>query len=130
MFDQLLGLETQHEGALMLLPVGLIQETAIGPSLDPEPLSLDTLPISEYEIDFPAIREMHHASSLTEEGEVASWRGKAPGKSIPHPSRRSFQRRVLPHCYSFTAPFSDYTTRLLENIFLARASRVPVLNLE
>jgi len=84
--NHLLALETQREVALVLVPVGLIQETPMGPSSDPEPLSLDTLPVSEYELEVPAIREMHEASSLTEEEEVVSWRGDAPAKTIPHPA--------------------------------------------
>ncbi|MFQ6030672.1 MAG: SagB/ThcOx family dehydrogenase [Dehalococcoidia bacterium] len=84
--NRLLALETQREVALELVPVGFVRESPIGLSSDPEPLSLDTLPISEYEVEFPAIWEMHSASSLTEEEEVVSWRGDAPAMTMPHPS--------------------------------------------
>ena len=61
---------------------------SIGSSSDLEPLSLDTQPISEYEVELPAIWEMHGASSLTDEAEVVSWRGEGPAMLMPHPSGR------------------------------------------
>ena len=61
---------------------------SIGSSSDLEPLSLDTQPISEYEVELPAIWEMHGASSLTDEAEVVSWRGEDPAMLMPHPSGR------------------------------------------
>ncbi|MCH8745206.1 MAG: SagB/ThcOx family dehydrogenase [Chloroflexi bacterium] len=84
--NRLLDLETRREVALVLVPVGFVPEPPIGPSSDPEPLSLDTQPISKYEVEFPAIWEMHGASSLTDEAEVVSWRGDAPAMTMPHPS--------------------------------------------
>ncbi len=86
--NRLLDLENRREVALVLVPVGFVPEPPIGPSSDSEPLALDTEPISEYEVEFPAIWEMHGASSLTDEAEVASWRGKAPAMTMPHPSGR------------------------------------------
>jgi hypothetical protein len=86
--NRLLDLETRREAALVLVPVGFVPEPPIGPSSDSEPISLDTEPISEYEVEFPAIWEMHSASSLADEAEVVSWRGKAPAMTMPHPSGR------------------------------------------
>ena len=86
--NRLLGLENRREVALVLVPVGFVPEPPIVPSSDSEPLALDTEPISEYEVEFPAIWEMHAASSLTNEAEVVSWRGKAPAMTMPHPSGR------------------------------------------
>jgi SagB-type dehydrogenase family enzyme len=86
--NRLLDLETHHEVALALVPVGYVHESPIEPSPDPEPLSLDTMPISEYEVEFPAIWEMHSASSLTDQAEVASWHGDHPSMAMPHPSGR------------------------------------------
>ena len=84
--NRLLDLENRREVALVLVPVGFVPEPPIGPSSGLEPLSLDTEPISEYEVEFPAIWEMHDASSLTDEAEVVSWRGDAPAMPMPHPS--------------------------------------------
>ena len=86
--NRLLGLENRQEVALALVPVGFVPEPSIGSSSDLETLSLDTQPISEYEVELPAIWEMHGASSLTDEAEVVSWRGEGPAMLMPHPSGR------------------------------------------
>ena len=86
--NRLLDLENRQEAALVLVPVGFVPEPSIGSSSDLEPLSLDTQPISEYEVELPAIWEMHGASSLTDEAEVVSWRGEGPAMLMPHPSGR------------------------------------------
>ncbi len=41
-------------------------------------LALETLPLSRSEIDYPLIREMHAASSLTSGAAAAAWRGRMP----------------------------------------------------
>ena len=86
--NRLLDLENQREVALVLLPVGYVDESRIRPSPDLEPLPLDIQPNSEYEVEFPAIWEMHGASSLTDKAEVISWRGKAPAVKMPQPTGR------------------------------------------
>ena len=86
--NRLLDLENRQEVALVLVPVGFVPEPSIGSSADLEPLALDTPPISEYEVELPAIWEMHGASSLTDEAEVVSWRGEGPAMLMPHPSGR------------------------------------------
>ena len=70
----LLDLDTQHEVALALVPIGYAPQTIAGPLPEIGPLELKTVPVSDYEIDFPAIREMHDASSLKNPAEVVSWR--------------------------------------------------------
>lgn len=80
--SQLLGLEAAKEVPLALLSIGKgdsVQAKAPG---EVTQLSLKTLPISDYEIDFPAIREMHKASSLKHNEEIVAWRnnvGKQDG---------------------------------------------------
>jgi SagB-type dehydrogenase family enzyme len=41
-------------------------------------LGLETIPLSEREVEYPAMLEMHDASSLESEEEVAEWREKQP----------------------------------------------------
>jgi SagB-type dehydrogenase family enzyme len=41
------------------------------------PLVLETAPLSKTEVDYPAIRAVHEASSLESEAEVAAWRQDA-----------------------------------------------------
>ena len=82
----LLGLDPQREVALELVPLGYAPGSAVGPSVQPPPLSLETVPISDHEIEFPAIGEMHDASSLASQTEVASWRVANPPMGLPRPS--------------------------------------------
>jgi SagB-type dehydrogenase family enzyme len=70
----LLDLDIQREVALALVPVGHATDAVAGPSPEVGPLELKTIPVSDYEIDLPAIREMHEASSLTSQEEVEAWR--------------------------------------------------------
>lgn len=87
--NRLLGLDTQREMALTFVPLGHASQPP-GPSPKVTPLSLKVAPISKHEIDFPAIREMHEASSLTTKDEVASWRGRTPTMAMPAPMGRLF----------------------------------------
>ena len=73
-FNRLISLDTQREVALAIISVGNASEVVAGPSPKIDPLELNTAPVSVYEIDFPAIREIHGASSLKDRGEVAAWR--------------------------------------------------------
>ena len=81
---QLLDLDTQREVAVALVPIGHTSSEP-PPCPEVEPLSLTTVPISDNEADFPAIRDMHEASSLGDGDEVASWRGEAPEVAAPFP---------------------------------------------
>ena len=72
----LLGLDNEREGALALVPVGRLSTAMRESPPAMEPLNLETLPLSKSEVDYPAIRAMHSASSLERAGEVAVWREK------------------------------------------------------
>jgi len=85
--NRLLGLDPQREVALALVPLGRFPDH-IGQAPVVEPLELETMPLSRSEVDYPAIRAMHEASSLTAGAEAAAWRGPAPPPSLPLPSGR------------------------------------------
>ncbi len=85
--NRLLGLDPQREVALALVPLGRSPDH-IGRAPVVEPLELETMPLSQSEVDYPPIRAIHEASSLTDEGEVASWRGPSAPTSPPPPSGR------------------------------------------
>jgi len=91
--NRLLGLEPQREVALALIPLGC--DSPIGQAPDVEPLALETTPLSRSEVDYPAIRAMHEASSLADEMEVAAWRGAASVAPLASPSGRMFTLRPL-----------------------------------
>ena len=85
--SQLLGLDPMREGALALVALGNVSAKANKFSATIEALMFETTPLSKKEIDYPAIRAMHDASSLENETEVLDWRraaatlsqGESPG---------------------------------------------------
>ncbi|MGH7775453.1 MAG: SagB/ThcOx family dehydrogenase [Candidatus Binatia bacterium] len=89
--NRLLSLDTEREGALTLVPLGDVPAMAPGPSPEIEPLTLETEPLSKREIDYPAIRAMHEASSLESEEEVVVWRGQPPLEASAGPKASTLQ---------------------------------------
>jgi SagB-type dehydrogenase family enzyme len=73
----LLGLDAKREAPLSLVALGHTATHAAAPLPTVEPLALETVPLSKSEIDYPAMRDMHEASSLTSEAEVVAWRREA-----------------------------------------------------
>jgi SagB-type dehydrogenase family enzyme len=72
--NQLLALDSQREAPLSLVALGHSSARRIGLSPPIAPLALETTPLSKTEVDYPAMRAMHEASSLETEAEVAAWR--------------------------------------------------------
>ncbi len=72
--NRLLDLEARREAALALVPLGEKHagQNVTAPAVTP--LGLTHRPYSSYERQFPAIWEMHAASSLQDAQEVAEWR--------------------------------------------------------
>ncbi len=80
--NRLLDLDTRREVSLCLVPIGRASESSLESSL-PAPkevpaLGLETIPLSQHEVEYPAMLEMHDASSLGSVEEVAQWRGQSP----------------------------------------------------
>jgi SagB-type dehydrogenase family enzyme len=83
--NQLLGLDSRREAPLSLVALGQSPATRLGVSPPMPPLVLETMPLSKTEVDYPAMRAVHEASSLESEAEVKVWREgpeKAEGKRI------------------------------------------------
>jgi SagB-type dehydrogenase family enzyme len=82
--NELLFLDGRREAALSIVALGSGSSRApASPVL--ERLSPETLPLSKEEVDYPAIKAMHDASSLESETEAAMWREgreKAGGERI------------------------------------------------
>jgi SagB-type dehydrogenase family enzyme len=72
--SRLLSLDATREGALTLVPLGSASAQANRFSPIVEPLAFKTAPLSKNEVDYPAIRAMHEASSLESEEELIDWR--------------------------------------------------------
>ena len=80
--NALLGLDTKREVAFSLVTIGHHEAE---PPKSPEISALDlpTVPYSREEVDYPAMRKMHEASSFDSVGEVEAWRGKTPVHEHP-----------------------------------------------
>jgi SagB-type dehydrogenase family enzyme len=86
--NELLSLDTKREVAFSLVSIGHQQST---PSTPPpiSPLDLPIVPYSTEEVDYPAMRKMHEASSLDSASEVAAVRGQTPSHDSPPPKGTS-----------------------------------------
>lgn len=80
--NALIDVDTRKEVALSMLAVG---HTASSPSPAPpvEPLGLPLVPYSKEDVDYPAMRQMHEASSLTSKEEVVAWRESSLVMDLP-----------------------------------------------
>ena len=121
MVNRLLSLDAMREGALTLLALGNapLQANEISPTV--EPMSFETAPLSKTEVDYPAIRAMHEASSLADEAEVVDWRSQAlenPSTLTGSPTPPTSKERVIP-----LQPPSDGTSQdSLEAVIQRRGS--------
>ncbi|MBI4469649.1 MAG: SagB/ThcOx family dehydrogenase [Acidobacteria bacterium] len=79
--NRLLGLDPLREVTFSMVALG---RGANIPSPHPEALpalGYQIIPLSERETDYPIMREIHEASSLSSPEEVARWRGGSPVKN-------------------------------------------------
>ena len=120
--NRLLGLEARSEVALALVALG--RDSPIGHAPEVEPLALETTALSRSEVDYPAIRAMHEASSLTEEAEVAAWRGAAAVAQLAPSSGRLFPLRPL---NDREAPQGSIEEVILRRGSSRRFARKPIL---
>ena len=82
--NHLLDLDTQREVSLCLVPIGHTTESPLPAPKGAPALGLETIPVSQHEVEYPAMREMHDASSLESEQEVTQWRMVQPVQ-LPSP---------------------------------------------
>ncbi len=84
--NRLLGADSDREVAFSLAALGYVADL---PPQSPSAISalhLETVPLSRREMDYPAMREMHSASSLHSAKEVAAWRVNTPQRKLPTPT--------------------------------------------
>ncbi len=72
--SELLSLDAKREAPLSLVALGRATSHPPVPPPTMAPLALETVPLSKTEVDYPAMRAMHEASSLASEEEVMTWR--------------------------------------------------------
>jgi len=93
--NSLLNVDPQREVAFSLVALGHV---AALPPPSPEkisPLRLETVPLSQREVDYPLMRETHSASSLASPEEVEAWRGHTSATDIPPPAGPTIQLQPL-----------------------------------
>src|SRR5216683_2954120 len=93
--NRLLDVDPQREVAFSLVALG--HAAALPPPAPAEisPLHLDTVPLSQREVDYPLMREMHAVSSLDSPKEVEAWRGHTPISDFPPPAGPTIQLQPL-----------------------------------
>jgi len=82
--NRLFDLDTEREVTLGLVALGRGAPAPTAAAVTP--LGLATLPLSSREVDYPAIREIHAASSLTSPAEVSEWRRALPAATPVAPA--------------------------------------------
>jgi SagB-type dehydrogenase family enzyme len=76
--NRLLDVDSEREVAFSMVALGHTGEPAPKSVAELSPLHLETVPLSRNEIAYPAMREIHAASSLHSVEEVDAWRGGTP----------------------------------------------------
>jgi SagB-type dehydrogenase family enzyme len=110
----LLGLDRQRELPIALVPIGRTFEETPVPPAEVELLHLEVMPVSDYEMDFSAIREMHEASSLLNREEVEIWRGASGTADESEPCGDLVPLKPFPK--------GDQSREPLERVILRRGS--------
>src|SRR5438128_863176 len=82
----LLDVDPQREVAFSLVALGHVAALPPPSPAEAAPLSLETVPLSQREVDYPLMREMHAASSPEAPEELAAWRGHTPKKEFLPPT--------------------------------------------
>lgn len=115
--NALLGLDTDREAALSLVTLGHQPDSQLPPAPPLTPLVVETEPLSRAEVDYPAIRAAHSASSLRTPAEVHAWRERAIDVH-PEPARL----RQPASQENFALPQSDSSALSIEQAILRRGS--------
>jgi SagB-type dehydrogenase family enzyme len=94
--NRLLDLDTRREVSLCLVPIGRKPESSLPARREAPALGLETIPLSEREVEYPAMLELHDASSLESEEQVAQWRGKQQVCPSSSPAGEAVRFQRLP----------------------------------
>ena len=85
--NSLIDLDTNREVAFSLAAIGHTTSTPSNPP-SVSPLELAVVPYSAKEVDYPAMRKIHAASSFDSANEATAWRAKSPQRTTP-PAKES-----------------------------------------
>jgi SagB-type dehydrogenase family enzyme len=76
--NRLLDLDARREVSLCLVPIGCTSERSLPAPKEALALGLETIPLSRRETEYPAMLDIHEASSLESVEEVSRWREQQP----------------------------------------------------
>ena len=110
----LLDLDTRREVSLCLVPIGRTSESSLPAQREAPALCLETIPLSQHEVEYPAMLEMHDASSLESVEEVNQWRAKPSVLSSSAQTVEAVRLRPLPE--------EDQPKDTTEEVILRRGS--------
>jgi SagB-type dehydrogenase family enzyme len=112
--NRLLDVDSEREVAFSMVALGHASDSAQQSPSEFSPLHLESVPLSRNETAYPAMREMHAASSLHSAEEVEMWRGSTPLSELPPPTGAVVPMR----------PFSDAEMPRdpIEQVILRRGS--------
>src|SRR5271165_5534622 len=112
--NRLLDLDTRREVSLCLVPIGRTSESSLPAPKQTPALGLETIPLSQREVEYPAMLEMHDASSLESDEDVPQWRGKKPVLPSSSPAGEAVRLQPLPE--------EEQPKDTLEQVILRRGS--------
>jgi SagB-type dehydrogenase family enzyme len=112
--NRLLDLDTRREVSLCLVPIGRTSKSSLPAPREARTLGLETIPLSQHEVEYPAMLEMHDASSLESVEEVNQWRAKPPVLPSSAPTGEAVRLRPLPE--------EDQPKDTTEQVILRRGS--------
>ncbi len=112
--NRLLDLDTRREVSFCLVPIGRTSESSLPGPREAPALGLETIPLSQHEVEYPAMLEMHDASSLESVEEVNQWRAQP---SVPPSSALAGEAVRLPRL-----PEEEQPKDTIEQVILRRGS--------
>ena len=114
--NRLLDLDTRREVSLCLVPVGRRSEGSPPAPQKAPSLGLETVPLSEREVEYSAMLEMHEASSFQSVEEVEQWRERGKQTVLPASAPAGEQVRLQP------LSKQEQPTDAIEQVILRRGS--------
>jgi SagB-type dehydrogenase family enzyme len=112
--NRLLDLDARREVSFCLVPIGRTSESSLPAPKEAPALGLETVRLSRGEVEYPAMLQMHKASSLESEEEVCQWREKQPAHPFTAPTGEGV--RLQP------PPEEEQPKDTIEQVILRRGS--------
>jgi SagB-type dehydrogenase family enzyme len=112
--NRLLDLDTRREVSLCLVPIGRTLKSSPPEPREAPALGLETIPLSQHDVEYPAMLEMHDASSLQSVEDVNRWRAEPPVLASSAPAGGAVRLPRLPE--------EEQSKDTIEQVILRRGS--------